>query len=133
MLVICAADDFLLPHHLQVMSEFVEDNPEYGIYSCNGEYLFDDSQVREVVYSDPEWLQERSLSLEEVIGACFFGVGAVFRRHIYELAGGHRARVYADDYDFWLRAMSRGVKHLIYARGPLGASQVGLPAECEPP
>lgn len=112
LLIICAADDYLLPRHLWAMNEFVLQNSDYDIYSCNGEYLYHESQMRRKVYSSPEWQKPRSLSFEQVIQECFFSVGAVFRRRIYEGVGGHRLGVYVDDYDFWLRAMARGARHL---------------------
>ncbi len=112
LLVICAADDMLLPPHLRVMNELVERDPEFEIYSSNGEYLYQWSGDRRTVYSDPEWQCERSLTFDDVIRGCFFSVGAVFRRSVLELTGGHRLGVYADDYDLWLRAMVRGARHL---------------------
>jgi len=111
LLIICAADDFLLPQHLSVMDRFVTQNPEYELYSSNGEYLYQESGLRRPVYLTTEWQQERSLSLEQVIQECFFSVGVVFKRAAYDLAGGHRLGVYVDDYDLWLRAMARGARH----------------------
>jgi glycosyltransferase involved in cell wall biosynthesis len=111
LLIICAADDYLLPDHLRAMDEFVSRNPDYDIYSSNGQCLYEDSGVRATGYRKPEWMHERSLSFEEVIAECFYSVGVVFRRRIYELTGGHRLGVYVDDYDLWLRAMARGARH----------------------
>ena len=111
LLVICAADDLLLPEHLEVMDEFIAENPEYEIYSSNGEYFDHESRTRRVVYVEPEWQRERSLSFEQLVANCFFSVGAVFRRQVLDTTGGHRAGVYVDDYDLWLRAMMRGARH----------------------
>lgn len=111
LLCICAADDMLLPDHLRAMDEFIARNPEYDIYSCNGEYLYHESGTRRTVYLQPEWQVARSLTFEQVVEECFYSVGAVFRRQVYERAGGHRLGVYVDDYDFWLRAMARGARH----------------------
>jgi glycosyltransferase involved in cell wall biosynthesis len=111
LLVICAADDLLLPEHLQVMDEFVRMRPGYEIYSCNGEFLYQQSGARRPVYWSRQWLHERSLSFEQVVEECFYSVGALFRREVYEATGGHRLGVYVDDYDFWLGAMARGARH----------------------
>jgi glycosyltransferase involved in cell wall biosynthesis len=111
LLVICAADDLLLPAHLQVMSDLIRRNPDCGIYSCNGQYLYHESGERDPVYTASEWMTERSLSFEDVVQVCFFSVGAVFRRQVYEVIGGHRSGVYVDDYDLWLRAMAAGARH----------------------
>lgn len=111
LLIICSADDLLLPAHMVTMEDLIRRNPSCGIFSSNGEYLDDDTGEREVVYVSEEWQEERSLSIEQVILQCFFSVGAVFRREVYELTGGHRPGVYVDDYDLWLRAMAKGMLH----------------------
>jgi glycosyltransferase involved in cell wall biosynthesis len=115
LLVLCAADDYLLADHLSTMSELIERNPDCAIYSSNGEYLYESGRKR-VVYTSGEWSAERSLSFEEVLALCFFSVGAVYRRDVFDRVGGFRPGVYVDDYDFWLRAMSGGTKHLYTPR-----------------
>lgn len=112
LIVICAADDFLLPQHLRVMSELIDANPDYEIYSSNGEFLYHETGLRRPVYASSEWDAEHSLSFEEVASSCFYSVGVVIRRSAYERADGHRAGVYTDDYDLWLRAMARGARHI---------------------
>lgn len=112
LLVICAADDLLLPRHLSEMHVLITENPDYQIYSCNGEYLLQATRDRGPIYSSDEWSAVRSLSFEEVIAKCFYSVGTVIRRSAYDIAGGHRVGVYTDDYDLWLRAMARGARHL---------------------
>lgn len=110
LVVICSADDLLLPEHLESMREFVAANPKYEIYSSNGEYL-SESGARSAVYRGEPWSTERSLSLEDVLGCCFFSVGVVYRRPVFDLVGGYRLGVYGEDYDFWLRAMAGGARH----------------------
>jgi len=111
LLVVCAADDYLLPGHLRVMDDLIARNPESGIFSSNGQYLDHETGDRTTVYLSHEWLQERSLSFEDLVKACFYSVGAVYRRSVFDLVGGFRSGVYVDDYDLWLRAMARGVRH----------------------
>ena len=98
-IVVCAADDFLLPPHLQVMSDLIDANPACDIFSCNGDFLYDSTGVRKTVYSTREWMRERSLSFKQVLRECFFGVGAVYRRSLLDTVGGYRIGVYSDDYD----------------------------------
>lgn len=111
LLVICAADDFLLPQHLRVMDRFVAENPGCEIFSSNGEYLDHESGVRTVVYAAEEWQFARSLGFEDLLQSCFYSVGTVYRRSTYDRVGGFRSRVYVDDYDLWLRAMAGGARH----------------------
>lgn len=122
LMVICSADDILLPGHLQTMGGFIDGNPGCGIFSSNGGYL-QGSGRRELVYTGQEWQVERSLSFEEVLGSCFFSVGAVYRRGVFDLVGGYRDGVYGEDYDFWLRAMATGVVHR-YTPQPLSLHRI---------
>lgn len=110
LIAICSADDLLLPVHLETMSELIERNPSCGIFSSNGEYL-DETGRREPVYTGREWKVERSLSFSEVLDCCFFSVGAVYRRSVFDFVDGYREGVYGEDYDLWLRAMAKGAIH----------------------
>ena len=110
LIVVCSADDILLPAHLGVMASLADRDPEHGIYSSNGDWL-EPSGARRHFYHEPEWARERSLSFEDLLDRCFFGVGATYGRQVFDLVGGYREGVYGEDYDFWLRAMARGVTH----------------------
>ena len=106
--VLCSADDVLLPDHLAEASRFIDAHDTCDIYSSNGYYLDPDGS-RRIVYGPDE--MGGSLSLTRVIRGCFHGVGAVYRRGIFELVGGYRVGIFGEDYDFWLRAMARGARH----------------------
>ncbi len=108
---ICSADDILLPGLLETMNTVLEQNPGYGILSCNGYFLRPDGSTR-LVYGDAASRLQRSWSLEEVFERCFFSVGACYRRGIFEEIGGYLEDAYGEDYDFWLRAMAAGARHL---------------------
>ena len=126
LIVVCSADDILLPAHLKVMAALATRNPGCGIYSSNGDYL-EPSGVRRPVYQEPEWQHERSLTFQDLLDCCFFGVGATYRREVFDLVGGYREGVYGEDYDFWLRAMAWGATHRytpeVLALHRLGAAQ----------
>lgn len=121
LVVLCSADDVLLPEHLSEMADFAERNPGFAIYSSNGYYLSPGGS-REIVYFDGE--VPPSLSLADVIRECFYSVGAAYRRELYAAVGGYRVDVYGEDYDFWLRAMAHGAKHRYLAR-PLSMHRLG--------
>lgn len=111
LIAICSSDDLLLPHHLARMHDTAQAYPKYDIYSSNGFYLAESGETR-TVYTGSEWKNVRSLSFKEVLGCCFFSVGAVYRMRVFEDIGGYRTGVYGEDYDFWLRAMAAGYTHL---------------------
>jgi glycosyltransferase involved in cell wall biosynthesis len=111
LIVVCSADDVLLPAHLVTMDAFIRANPHHEIYSSNGFYLYEESGRHTTVYTGRKWRRERSLTFEEVVARCFYSVGVVFRRRVYESTGGHRPGTFAEDYDLWLRAMVRGARH----------------------
>ena len=108
---ICSADDILLPNHLTAMSAAIDEHPECDIFSSNGYYLQPDG-TRSLVYMGHEAEDARSWSLEDVFQACFFSVGACYRRSLFEELGGYPVDAYGEDYIFWMRAMARGAKHL---------------------
>lgn len=108
--VICSADDILLPNHLEAMASFIDAEPDYDIYSSNG-YFWLPGQSRELVYSESDRGEITSLSLAEVILWCFYSVGAAYRREWHDRVGGYRLDVFGEDYDFWMRAMAMGARH----------------------
>jgi GT2 family glycosyltransferase len=107
--VVCSADDLLLPDHLAEVSRFIDANGCCDILSTNGYTLKPDGS-RQLVYGSPDDVGA-SLGLLEVIRGCFYGVGAVYRRGVFDLVGGYREGVFGEDYDFWLRALSAGARH----------------------
>jgi glycosyltransferase involved in cell wall biosynthesis len=107
--VICSADDILLREHLARLADFIRHEPNYDIYSTNGYFLWPDG-TRELIYRDAKGGVVRSWPLADVIRACFYGVGAAYRRGLLDRVGGYRS-VYGEDYDFWMRAMAIGATH----------------------
>ena len=121
LIVMCSADDLLLPEHLVEMAKAVDCGTACDIWSSNGYFLGPDGSLRQVyepgAMGDP-------LTLIHVIRGCFFGVGAVYRRETFDLVGGYRLGTYGEDYDFWLRAMARGARHC-YVPLPLAIHRLG--------
>jgi len=109
-IVICSADDILLPDHLDAMSAFIGAETGYDIYTSNGFFWWPDNS-RETCYGPGLGDSVHSLGLSDVIRQCFYSVGAAYRRELFEKVGGYRIGVYGEDYDFWLRAMALGARH----------------------
>ncbi len=57
------------------------------------------------------WADPAGCTLEELLDACFYGVGAVYRRAVFDAVGGFREGIYAEDYLFWLLALAHGHRH----------------------
>ncbi|MDO9107859.1 MAG: glycosyltransferase family 2 protein, partial [Coriobacteriia bacterium] len=108
---ICSADDVLLPLHLATMAQSIDQHPGYDILSCNGYYWHADG-VRQIVYPPRIGAVSESWSLEDVLRACFFSVGACYRRDLFDTVGGYPEGAFGEDYIFWMRAMAHGAKHL---------------------
>lgn len=108
-IVICSADDILLPEHLSRMSAFIDSEGGYDIYSSNG-YFWTPGVSRQLAYGPGEQEGIHSFALADVIRRCFFSVGATYRRELFATVGGYRPGVYGEDYDFWLRAMAAGAR-----------------------
>lgn len=109
-IVICSADDILLPEHLSRVSAFIDTESGYDIYSTNG-FLWWPGDYRELYYGARQHDSILTLELTDVIHACFYGVGAVYRRDLFVTVGGYRSGVFGEDYDFWLRGMASGARH----------------------
>lgn len=121
------ADDLYLPHYMQTMRSFIETNPGYGIYACNAEVFFPDGRV-EPWLPEPRFEAVLSLDLDDLLRACHIFTASAFDRALYDLAGGFRAHIYNEDYDFWLRAMAGGARHIytpaVLARYRVSESQM---------
>jgi GT2 family glycosyltransferase len=92
------------------VSEFIDTEGEYDIFSTNG-YYWRPGESQSLVYDDEASRHIHSLELKDVIKVCFYGVGAAFRRDLFGQVGGYRTDVFGEDYDFWLRAMALGARH----------------------
>jgi glycosyltransferase involved in cell wall biosynthesis len=121
-IVICSADDVLLPEHLSRFSEFIDSEPGYDIYSSNG-YFWWPRGHRDLYYDARHRQTVQSLELRDVIRSCFYSVGAVYRRDLFAAVGGYRLGIFGEDYDFWLRAMAAGARHR-YLPEPLSLHRV---------
>jgi glycosyltransferase involved in cell wall biosynthesis len=120
--VLCSADDILLPEHLSRMSAFIDSEDGYDIYSSNG-YFWWPGDYRELCYGPGQGETIHSLELGDVTRRCFYSVGAIYRRHLFASVGGYRLDVFGEDYDFWLRAMASGARHR-YLPEPLSLHRV---------
>jgi len=109
-IVICSADDILLPEHLSRMAAFIDSERGYDIYSTNG-YSWWPGDYRELCDGPWEGPEIRSLVLSDVIRCCFYSVGATYKRDLFSSVGGYRVGIFGEDYDFWLRALAKGARH----------------------
>lgn len=98
-------DDALLPAYLASMHRFIEANPGYDIYSCNGWHLYPDGS-RRLARPDEFYAGERSFTFADMLCACHIFTIAVFTRDLFDRVGGIRPDVYCEDLDFWLRAFA---------------------------
>lgn len=110
LIVMLSADDLLLPEHLGTLHRVAEANTDCGIFTCDGYYEYEDGS-REPVRAGQHWKSRGGCTLAELLLGSLYGVGAAFRRVVFEQVGGFREDTYAEDYDFWLKAMSFGFTH----------------------
>ncbi len=109
--VLLDVDDMLGPEYLERMSAFIDRQPGYDIYSCNGLRMMAGGRS-EPFFSGPQYAQETSWTLEDIIPIDRIFIVATLRRTLYERIGGFKAGLrYAEDYDFWLRALAKGARH----------------------
>lgn len=131
-IVMLSADDLLLPEHLQSVADAVAGHPECAVFTCEGFYEYPDGR-RDPVRANAGWARRDGCSLEELLRGSLFGVGAAFRREVFDAVGGFREDTYAEDYGFWLNALALGFTHFhidtplsVHRRGPLQKSSNAL-------
>ncbi len=107
------ADDELLPEYLESMHDFIEANPDYDIYSCNGWHVYPDG-TRLAARRGAFYEQQRSFTLEDMFSAVHIFTVAVYSRELFDRVGGIRPDVYCEDIDFWLRAFAEGKARHLY-------------------
>jgi len=115
LLVMLSADDLLLPTHLEVFNASIEQHPEASVFTSDGFYLYDDGR-RERAHPETGWATPSGCTLAELLSACFYGVGATYRRDVFAAVDGFRENIYAEDYLFWLQALAAGFTHRYIAQ-----------------
>ncbi|MCL4554089.1 MAG: glycosyltransferase [Actinobacteria bacterium] len=110
LLVMLSADDLLLPDHLAAMDEHIRSNPEASVFTCDGYFQYEDGR-RTLQDLDDRWRDSGAATLVDLCSACFFGIGAVFKREVFDSVGGFCENLYAEDYRFWLLALAHGYRH----------------------
>jgi glycosyltransferase involved in cell wall biosynthesis len=109
--VLLDSDDRLDPDYLETMSAFIERCPGYDVYSCNGLRLMAEGRT-EPFFGGPDYAQETSWGLADLIPIDRIFIMATFKRDLHARVDGFRNDLrYAEDYDFWLRAMALGATH----------------------
>lgn len=120
--VMLSADDLLMPAHLEALHRLVSENLDASIFSTDGYYLFDDGSTKRV-RPNADWPEGGTCALTDLVERCFYSVGAVFTREVFDSVGGFSEGMYAEDYLFWLLAMARGFTHR-YLDEPLSMHRV---------
>jgi glycosyltransferase involved in cell wall biosynthesis len=132
--VLLDADDMLKPEYLATMSAFIDRCPGYDIYSCNGDRLMAEDRT-EPFLGGAGYDRETSWTLDDLIPVDRIFIMAVIRRDTHARLGGFRDDLrYAEDYDFWLRALALGATHRftpvslgIYVESAAGKSKNRIP------
>jgi len=104
------ADDILLPEYLERQMEFSSANPGYDIYSCNA-YIETPEGNRSRFWSGARSLRIHSLSAADQIAESSILIMSLVQRALFDRVGGFRT-LHSEDYDFWLRALLAGGRHI---------------------
>lgn len=104
------ADDAMFPGYLERMTAFTDQNPGYDIYSCNAEVLLR-GEGTELMWRGQQWRRAHEVTPLEQFAESSISPVSLFRPEVFDVTGGFRA-VYSEDYDFWLRALLLGFRHL---------------------
>ncbi|HZL06528.1 MAG TPA: glycosyltransferase family 2 protein, partial [Coriobacteriia bacterium] len=116
------ADDELLPDYCSTMIRFMGTHPGFDIYASNAYRLLLDG-TRDLYHTQPRFQKQFSLTVDDLLDEPLIYSSAAFRRSYFDLVGGFRTEFYNEDYDFWLRVMMAGARH-IYVPRPLALYRV---------
>lgn len=105
------ADDMLLPEYCRLTDAFIREHPGFDIYASDAYRLYPDG--RRVRYHEGQrFTRVFSLEVDDLLDAPLIYGAAAFRREWFDRVGGFRAEYHNEDYDFWLRAMIAGARHI---------------------
>ena len=134
-LVFLDADDLLVPDYMERQLAFAAEHPGFDIYASNADLLLPDGR-RRAFWSDTLHAGVFSLAAEDQIRESSILLMAMITRRTLELTGGFRT-LHSEDYDFWLRALLAGARHIynsatlaVYRRRP-GQRTRSLMSEAE--
>jgi len=107
------ADDKYLCSYLESMGFFIEEHPDFDIYSSEG-YLLDPSGVQRPSDGLAREGSTISYTAEDLLVRNRIWVQTLFRTAVFDLVGGfeEHPQMRMEDYDFWLRALLRGARHI---------------------
>jgi len=109
---ICSADDLLMPDHLETVAKAIERSEGDAVFTTSGaRYLQPDGSM----IIDPVEPLDDSYHEEfprDVARRGLYGVGAVYKKEMFEKLGGYTEHIYSEDHDLWLRAFAAGYRFL---------------------
>jgi len=113
-LVQLGADDELLSGYCMKTNELIKQNPAFDIYAANAWQVFAGGK-RRLFNSGVRFESQATLHLEDIVERpSIYGTAAI-RRETFQGVGGFRPHIYNEDYDFWLRALANGARHIYQA------------------
>jgi glycosyltransferase involved in cell wall biosynthesis len=104
------ADDLLLPEYLERQTAFAGTHPGFDIYSSNALLEMPDGTTCEF-WSGPRSRHVHCLEVEDQIRESSILIMSLVRRSVFDRLGGFRS-LHSEDYDFWLRALLGGARHI---------------------
>ena len=116
-MVMLSADDLLLPPHLATLDAFLNVHADADVVTVGGFYGHPDGR-RVLATPEAAWADPAGSTLAELLRECYYGVGAAYRKSVFDTVGGYREDTYSEDYLFWLLARAHGFTHL-HIREPL--------------
>lgn len=104
------ADDVMSERRLELQSEFLATNRDFGLVSCR--LRFGGSEAGYAAHVD--WINSLmnadQMSLRRFVEAPVAHPSVMFRRELIETHGGYRDGPFPEDYELWLRWLEAGVR-----------------------
>jgi len=113
LLCLLDADDMYMCNYLERMGHFIDEHPDFDIYSCTG-YFLDSSGNRRPSDALPPGSPTLSYTVEDLLVRNHIWVQSVLRASVLSVVGRFDEEwPFHEDYEFWLRALLRGARHIL--------------------
>ncbi|MCL2437653.1 MAG: glycosyltransferase family 2 protein [Coriobacteriia bacterium] len=110
-LVQLGADDELLPGFCRDTDRLIVQKPDFDIYAANAWQFFPNGD-KEYFNKGARFEEQTSITFEDQVSKSLIYCTAAVRRELFLNLEGFRAHIYNEDYDFWLRALAAGARHI---------------------
>lgn len=121
---IIASDDVLLPTAVQSAVEYFESHLDKNILICNGAKIPENQHYGQFIANELVYLEAPNFEAENFLEEIYklniiFAPGAFVKKTVFEKVGYYDENIAIEDWEFWLRVLSKKAGKFGYIKQPL--------------